>query len=79
MLIDSVILNKITHIAQGKLLYRIVGQNMGGMFFSDRDSVERIAKDMGVSSAYITKMLKELVDLGILIKKSRGFYQINIL
>jgi hypothetical protein len=74
MITSYEILNKITHIAQGKLMYRIIGLGMGGMFFCNKESVKAIADDMGVSSAYITKMLKELVDIGVLKKGCKGVY-----
>jgi predicted transcriptional regulator len=32
---------------------------------------------MGISKHYVTKLLKELVDLGLLHKKTRGVYLIN--
>lgn len=74
------LLDDFTHLAQIKLLSRLIIRCHDKdtlCWYSTEESVGVIAKDMGVSTHYVIKLVRELVKLNILHKKSRGIYLIS--
>jgi predicted transcriptional regulator len=73
-------LDEFTHLAQAKFMSRLVVRvhdKVNLFWYKNETSVQEICNDMGISKHYVTKLLKELVDLGLLHKKTRGVYLIN--
>ena len=74
------VLDEFTHLAQAKFMSRLVVRahdKVNLCWYRNEGSVQDICDDMGISKFYVTKLLKELVDLGLLHKKTRGVYLIN--
>jgi hypothetical protein len=76
----STILSEFRHLKQAIFMDRLLHycQDKDSLiWYKNSHSIEAICKDMDISTHYLTKLLKELKELGFLHNPNRGTYIIS--